>query len=77
MQSEAPRHGLIARVNPAGLCYVEDSESRQIFAFKFDRIEGYVGQTAAELGLKAGTPVAFTTGSDQLVQSVELEVQAA
>jgi hypothetical protein len=77
MQSETPRHGLIARVNPAGLCYVEDTESRQIFAFKFDRIGGYAGQTAAELGLKTGTPVTFIIGSDQLVRSVEFEVQAA
>ena len=64
--------GKVARVNRAGLCYVEEIDSREIYCFKFDRIDGYVGQSAKQLGLCRDSRVTFTTDAQRLVQSVEL-----
>ena len=65
-------YGRVARVNPAGLCFVEEVDSKEIYCFRFDKVEGYAGQTAKELGLRLGKVVEFTTGADHLVRCVKL-----
>jgi len=66
------RQGTVARVNPAGLCFVEETESKEIFCFTFDRIDGYIGQTARELRLRPGKRLRFTLDEQRLVERVKL-----
>ena len=72
-RNERENHrGTVARVNPVGLCFVEEIDSKQIYCFQFDKIDGYAGQTAMELGLRSGTVVEFTTDAHHLVRHVKL-----
>ncbi len=63
--------GTIVRVNPVGLAYTEDIKTKEIFSFTFDKIEGYRGESAEELGLIAGSRVVFSS-SDGIVRSVQI-----
>ena len=63
--------GTIVRVNPVGLAYTEDIESKTIYSFTFDKIEGYRGESAEELGLIAGSRIAFSS-ADGIVRSVRI-----
>ncbi len=70
---EREKHqGTVARVNPVGLCFVEEIYSKEIYCFQFDKVDGYAGQTAKELGLRLGKVVDFTTDAHHLVQQVKL-----
>ncbi len=72
-RNERENHrGTVARVNPVGLCFVEEVDSKQIYCFQFDKIDGYAGQTAKELGLRSGKLVEFTTDAHHLVRHVKL-----
>ena len=62
----------VARVNPVGLCFVEEIYSKQIYCFQFDKVDGYAGQTAKELGLRLGKVVDFTIDAQHLVRHVKL-----
>lgn len=68
----AQRDGVIVRINEQGLGIVEASESHEQFAFSFDKISGYRGQSAREMGLKTGAQVRFDSSAEEGVISVEL-----
>lgn len=70
-RSKVMREGEIKRVSPAGLGFVEDDATRTLFAFTFDKIDNYRGETPRELGLAKGRHVRFTTEDDKVV-SVQL-----
>ena len=53
------RHGQIVRLLLDGLAYIQESATGVVYAFTFDKIEGYGGESAAELGLTLRTPVQF------------------
>ncbi len=54
------RHeGVVVRVNPAGLGVVKDARSEQLYAFTFDQIRDYHGESPAEIGLRVGRRVVF------------------
>ena len=63
--------GTILRVNPVGLADAEDTKSKEIYSFTFDKIEGYRGQSVEELGLISGSRVAFSS-LDGVVRSVRI-----
>lgn len=63
--------GVIVRLNPAGLAYVEDVKSKEISSFTFNKIDSYSGESAEELGLKLGSQVAFSI-ADGIVRSVQI-----
>ena len=71
MVAMALQTGTIIRVNPVGLAYTEDLESKDIYSFTFDKIEGYRGESAKELGLIRGSRVAFSS-LDGVVRSVRI-----
>ena len=49
--------GVITRIEDFGLGFVESRKTGERYAFRFDKIDGYHGETLRELGLKAGSPV--------------------
>jgi hypothetical protein len=51
--------GKVVRIHEAGLCFVEEIGSSTVHAFTFDKIEGYGGQSAEELGLTVGCTILF------------------
>jgi len=73
------RHeGFIVRVSASGLAYIQDSASHLVYASTFDKIHGYRGETARELGLSAGTPVIFFVDpATDKVSEIEIETEVA
>lgn len=67
-----PHEGVILRVNEQGLGIVKDTHSQEQFVFTFDKIIGYRGESARELGLIAGAHVRFNATAGTQVVSVEL-----
>ena len=67
-----PHEGVILRVNEQGLGIVKDTQSNQQFAFTFDKITGYRGESTRELGLVVGAQVQFNATADHQVVSVQL-----
>jgi len=65
--------GVIVRVSEDGLAFLEEADSKRCFAFTFDKIAGYRGQSAGELGLRIGSRVAFSYSSLLKVESVSTE----
>ncbi len=57
----AQKHsGEIVRVNShAGLAYICDAVSAEHYPFTFDKLQGYAGQPAKEVGLLAGSKVVY------------------
>ncbi|MEA2337689.1 MAG: hypothetical protein QOE82_1696 [Thermoanaerobaculia bacterium] len=49
--------GVITRIEDFGLGFVESRKSGERYAFRFDKIDGYHGETLRELGLRAGSAV--------------------
>jgi hypothetical protein len=49
--SGAFREGRIVQINRGGLIFIEDVATKRKFVFTFDRLAGYEGQSAAEVGL--------------------------
>ena len=72
LKLEQQHEGKVLRVNEAGLGIVEDVHSQQQFVFTFDKIRGYRGEKARELGLIVGAQVRFNATADHQVISVEL-----
>jgi hypothetical protein len=70
------RHGQIVRLLVDGLAYIQESTTGVIYAFTFDKIEGYGGESAAELGLTLRTPVQFEQ-TEGVITSVRLAAQKA
>ena len=63
--------GRILQVIDGGLAYLEDVKSGKRYAFRFGKIRDYNGETARQLGLRAGCRILFTATAD-IVESVEL-----
>lgn len=72
-----PHEGIILRVNEQGLGIVKDIQSQEQFVFTFDKITGYRGESAHELGLVVGSPVQFRSTAGHQVVAVELRSRAA
>lgn len=72
MKKLEQHQGVILRVNEQGLGIVKDTQSEEQFVFTFDKITGYRGESAQELGLIVGAPVQFNATADHQVVSVEL-----
>jgi hypothetical protein len=53
------RYGLIVELDKDGLVVVQDKDNHSHFAFTFDKIKGYRGETAREIGLREGRQVRF------------------
>ncbi|WP_036253636.1 hypothetical protein [Methylobacter sp. BBA5.1] len=65
-------NGVIARVSDdAGVAYVFAKDLNEQFIFSYNKISGYVGESAKEMHLKPGRQDNFSM-KDGVVQSVEL-----
>lgn len=51
--------GEIVRIEPFGLGFLKPADSEQQFAFGFDQIAGYRGESLRDLNLRVGTTVSF------------------
>ena len=51
--------GVVVHVNSSGIGVLQKSSSDVHFAFTFDKICGYRGQTPTEIGLHEGQKVTF------------------
>jgi len=58
--------GRIVHLDKQGLVVVQDDASSAHFAFTFDKLAGYRGQTAKEIGLKEGRSVRFSADGLQV-----------
>jgi hypothetical protein len=67
----AMREGSIVYVNSSGVAIVEVPGSSERYGFAFDKIHGYRGEEAKELGLIEGRRVLFSV-SDETVFEVRL-----
>jgi excisionase family DNA binding protein len=56
----------ILSVDNEGLACLEDASGRR-YAFTFDKIRGYHGETAREIGLRVGAHVYFEASGDQIL----------
>ena len=63
--------GVVLEVTKDGLGFLEEEQSKKRFAFTFDKIRGYRGETVRELGIRVGSRVRFITAGP-LVERVEL-----
>jgi excisionase family DNA binding protein len=64
--SGAFREGRIVQINRGGLIFIEDVATKRKFVFTFDRLAGYEGQSAAEVGLRPGVRVRFIAREDEV-----------
>ena len=73
-EEKLERHeGVLRRLTRDGFGIIEDNRSHDWFAFTFDKIVGYRGQDAQELGLSVGANIAFSVPvGSQVVASVEV-----
>lgn len=62
-------HGRIVEYDKKGLVVVQDTRTRRHFAFTFDKIKGYNGQSAKEIGLRKGRQVDFSATDEQVEQA--------
>ncbi len=65
--------GRIVHLDKQGLVVVQEESSHSHFAFTFDKIKGYRGESAKEIGLKEGRRVRFSADGEQ-VKTAELMV---
>ncbi len=56
-QHEQWEDGVITRIEDFGLGFVESRKTGERYAFRFDKIDGYRGETLRELGLREGSEV--------------------
>lgn len=61
--------GRIVHLDKQGLVVVQDTSSRCHFAFTFDKIKGYRGETAKEIGLREGREVRFVAEGERVEQA--------
>ncbi len=54
------------------MVYVSDESTGKPYAFAFNAIRGYRGESPREMKLKPGRAVRFSVGADERVQEVEL-----
>jgi hypothetical protein len=60
--------GVILRVNEDGIAFLEETDSKACFVFTFDKLAGYSGQTAKELGLRVGSYVNFSHSGNAVLE---------
>ena len=65
------KNGVLLRVDGSGVGIVKDAASKKQYGFTFDKIMGYRGQPAANIGLCEGNTIKFTIKGD-LIDSVIL-----
>jgi hypothetical protein len=65
-RTSTPLGGVITRIEDFGLGYVK-ADTGQYYAFEFDKIENYGGETPREIGLRAGARVHFAAEGPRLV----------
>lgn len=63
---------VLTRVTQDGLAYFYDATAQKSFAFTFDKIKGYKGETPKELGLHPGSQVLVDLDEKKAVDSVVL-----
>jgi len=63
--------GEIKAIKKNGLAFLTDCSSGKQYAFTFDKIQGYFGHTAREIGLRKGSKVQFNASAGE-VTSVQL-----
>ena len=56
-----------------GVAYITVTPNNEIRAFSFEKIKGYKGQTASELGLIKGKKVAVVYDDSHQISSVEIQ----
>lgn len=66
------KKAVLSRVTENGLGYLVDQGSLRVFAFTFDKIPGYRGQSRVELGLKPGRIVNYDVDDKGFVAAVTL-----
>lgn len=62
----------IVRVAEGGVAYADNPEMQNLSGFSFEKIVGYKGQSAKELGLKPGRIVTIEYDAQNLVAAVTL-----
>ncbi|MDD5035450.1 MAG: hypothetical protein PHE55_11915 [Methylococcaceae bacterium] len=61
----------VIRSTANGVAYINVTPSNEVAAFSFDKIKGYRGETASELGLKTGKLITVEYNDDsQKIESV-------
>jgi hypothetical protein len=63
---------VLSRITRDGVGYLVDQGSHKVFTFTFDKIPNYRGQSAAELGIAAGSPVTYDLDNSGYVSKVQL-----
>jgi hypothetical protein len=58
--------GVVVKLNEDGLGFLEEEGSKSRFAFTFDKIVGYKGESALELGLYPGVRVRFSVHQEKV-----------
>lgn len=60
--------GTVYRVENTGFGIVVADSTHDDYAFTFDKIEGYKGEYAEELGLRAGSAIRFVVNDGQVIK---------
>ena len=74
----AKHHGSVVRVSAnSGLAIVQDKKSGHLYPFTFDKIEGYRGERARDIGLQEGKALTFYLDTEtDTIGSVVIEAEA-
>ncbi len=75
MIGDLVKAGILVQVDVSGVGVIEESGSKNKFAFTFDKVKGYFGQSLSECGLMPGTRVNFVA-NEQRVESLEVIVDS-
>jgi hypothetical protein len=62
-----PRQGRIVQVSDTGVGVIEGLSDQSAYAFTFDKIRGYRGESVREMALRAGTSVLFRTSGHRVL----------
>ena len=75
MIGDLVKTGILLQVDVSGVGVIEEFVSHNKFAFTFDKVKGYFGQSLSECGLRPGTRVNFVA-NEQRVESLEVVVDS-
>lgn len=64
------RKAILARATDQGLAYIVDAQTNEAYAFTFDKIENYRGESCKEMGLRTGVQVLFRLDANAQVEQV-------
>jgi hypothetical protein len=68
--------GKVLRVENWGLAFLEHPKTSQVYPFTFDLIQGYGGEPATKIGLRAGGSVQFAVNKG-VISAVRLPATSA